>query len=386
MKTQRKLKRGIGILFLCGLAFTAVLCRKSEQPPPTSYQNSRYYTPVPVDPSRLVQAEYPRNLILLIGDGMGVSHITAALTANKGRLNLEHLRHVGLTRTQSLNRYVTDSGSAATAIASGVKTFDRAVGVGPDSQAVMTILQMAHARGLATGLVATSTITHATPAAFIAHQISRDDQEAIAADFLDTRIDVFIGGGRKYFTERGDGRNLVRELEERGYTVLESLDAADSVLSGPLAVFTSEDGNPRVPERGDLLPRATATALRLLSCNPNGFFLMVEGSYIDGGGHDNDTGRIVDEMLDFDRAVGEALAFAEKDGNTLIVAASDHETGGMALADGSFAEGRVEAAYTSGNHTGVMVPLFAAGPKAALFIGIYENTGIFDRMTEALGF
>jgi alkaline phosphatase len=231
---------------------------------------------------------------------MGFAHFHAAYTANRGNLFMENLKYMGMVKTHSADRYITDSAAAGTAFATGEKTFGGAVGVGMDKKPLKTILQEADEKGLATGLVATSTITHATPAAFIAHQESRNMYEEIAADFLNTDIDVFIGGGYNHFTERKDGRNLVNELKEKGYTVEQDLDKIKNIRSGKLAGFTSSG---RMDERGDVLPVATQTAINILSNNKKGFFLMVEGSQIDWGGHAGSSIYVVEDMLDFDRIV-----------------------------------------------------------------------------------
>ena len=151
----------------------------------------------------------PKNVVLFIADGMSVPHMHAGLTANRGKLFLENFKHMGFLKTHSAESYITDSADGGTALATGKKTYNAAIGVDMDKKPVKTILQEANEKGLATGLVSTSAITHATPASFIAHQPSRNMYEEIAADFLKTDIDVFIGGGYKHFTSRKDGRNLV---------------------------------------------------------------------------------------------------------------------------------------------------------------------------------
>jgi alkaline phosphatase len=245
-------------------------------------------------------------------------------------------------------------------------------------------LEEAEEKGLATGLVSTSSITHATPASFIAHQGNRSSYEDIAADFLKTDIDVFIGGGYNHFAKRKDGRNLIKELEDKGYTVLQDINQIKTTESSKLAGLTAPDQNPRFEKRGNMLPDATTTSINILSKNKKGFFLMVEGSQIDNGGHDNETGRIVGEMLDFDKAIGRALDFASKDGHTLIVVTADHETGGFAIMGGNMKTGDLRGEFTSKDHTGVMVPIFAYGPGAENFTGIMENTEIHHKIKKLL--
>lgn len=330
------------------------------------------------------KSEKPKNIIFLIGDGMGVSHVFAGLTANKGQLFIENCRHIGFSKTQSADNYITDSAAGGTALSSGIKTYNGAIGVDTDTIPVKTILEEAEEKGLATGLVSTSAITHATPASFIAHQPNRGMYEEIAADFLKTDIDVFIGGGLKHFVVRKDKRNLLTELKEKGYNVQSDMNNIKSVKKGKLAGLTAQVHNGRLAERGDMLPVATNTALNILSNNDKGFFLMVEGSQIDWGGHAASSIYIVEDMLDFDKTVGNAIKFAAKDGETLVVITADHETGGMALTGGNMETGMVKGAYPTGGHTGVMVPVFSYGPGAEEFIGIMDNTEIHAKMKTLL--
>ncbi|MBW8050151.1 MAG: alkaline phosphatase [Cytophagales bacterium] len=328
-----------------------------------------------------------KNIIFLIGDGMGLSQIYAGLTANRGSLNLERIKYIGLSKTNSANNYITDSGASATAFATGKKTNNLSIGVDINGKPLPTILEIAEAHGLATGLVATSSITHATPAAFIAHQPHREMYEAIAADFLKTDIDVFIGGGSKHFNQRSDGKNLIDSLKVKGYQVLFDIDAIAQIDSNKLAGFIAEDQPVKMSEgRGDYLSKAAMTAINILNNNEKGFFLMIEGSQIDWGGHANDVQYIIDEMLDFDKVIGLVLDFARQDGQTLVVITADHETGGLAINGGDFLSGTVNGTFTTTNHTGVMVPVFAYGPGAEKFTGIYHNNTIFDKFIKVFGF
>ena len=220
---------------------------------------------------------------------------------------------------------------------------------------------------------------------YIAHQGSRGSYEDIAADFLKTDIDVFIGGGYKHFAQRADKRDLTRELQQKGYQVLRNMDEIAKVKSGKLAGLTADEHNEVYPKRKMDLPLSTETALNILSQNKKGFFIMIEGSQIDWGGHANNTIYIVNETLDFDRAVGKALEFAARDKETLIIVTADHETGGMGLASGNMKTGMVKGAYTTGGHTAIMVPVFAYGPGADQFTGIMENTDIPKRIMKLLG-
>ena len=330
------------------------------------------------------KVDKPKNIIFLIGDGMGVSQVFAGLTANKGRLYLENCKYIGFSKTSSGDNYITDSAAGGTALSAGVKTYNGAIGVDMNKNPVKTILEEASEKGLATGLVSSSAITHATPASFISHQESRSSYEDIAADFLKTDIDVFIGGGLDHFNKRKDGRNLVEELKTKGYQIETDMQKIKKVKKGKLAGFTAQVHNPRMNERGNMLPDATETAINILSNNDKGFFLMVEGSQIDWGGHAASTIYIVEDMLDFDQVIGQALEFAAKDKETLVIVTADHETGGMAITGGSMENGIVQAAFPTGDHTAVMVPVFSYGPGAKEFIGIMENTEIHAKMKKLL--
>lgn len=323
----------------------------------------------------------------MVGDGMGVSQIYAGMTGNFGQLNLERMPVVGFHKNQASNSFVVDSAAGATAFSCGVKTYNGAIGVDAVGNPVPTILEIAEENGLSTGLIATCSITHATPASFISHQPSRSLDEDIAKDFLATDIDVFIGGGRKFFANRKDGLNLIDSLRSRNYQIANSIEEVQQVKNGKLAAFLAEEQQARVSEgRGDELVKSTEVGLKLLQTNKKGMFLMIEGSQIDWGGHGNNTQYIVEEMIDFDKAIGRVLDFAEKDGNTLVIITADHETGGFSVNKGDTKTGMVEGKFTTGSHTGVMIPVFAYGPGSEKFAGFYENTEIFHKMVEAFGF
>lgn len=347
-----------------------------------TYKGGESY-PVKTFPQKF-KGKKPKNIILLIGDGMGASQIFSGITANQGHLFLDNFKHVGFSKTQAADNYITDSAAGGTALSSGVKTYNGAIGVDVNKNPVKTILEDAEDKGLATGLVSTSTITHATPASFIAHQPQRNMYEEIAADFLKTDIDVFIGGGYSHFTQRKDERNLVNELKEKGYAFEQDINEIKNIESGKLVGLTADSDAGRLADRGNMLPIATNTAINILSKNKKGFFLMVEGSQIDWGGHAGSTIYIVEDMLDFDQTIGKALEFAANDKRTLVLVTADHETGGMAITGGDMKTGMVKADFPIGGHTGVMVPVFAYGPGASEFTGIMENTDIHKKMKELL--
>jgi len=329
-----------------------------------------------------------RNVILLIGDGMGLPHVHAAMTAAGVPLNIQRTEVTGLQTSHSGDNYVTDSAAAGTALSSGTKTNNGMIAVDPQGNKVKTILEIAEEHGLATGLVATASVTHATPAAFIAHQASRSSYEDIARDFLRTDIDVFIGGGYDHFAKRADGLNLIASLTAKGYEVTTSADFLKNPNSPEkLAALVYPDQPPlRLNGRGDMLYDATKKALDILRHNPKGFFLMVEGSQIDWAAHANEAEATIDETLDFDRAIGVALDYAKKDRSTLVIVTADHETGGITILGGDIKSRQTKLHFSTKSHSAVMLPVYASGPGAGNFTGIYDNTDLQKKILNAFRF
>jgi alkaline phosphatase len=377
---QNKFKLGCIVLSIIWVQITYAQDENDNTKATLVYQNTSFHEPVQIEVSKLNQNNEAKNIILFIGDGMGVAQTFAGMTANHGKLNLEYLKYIGFSKTQSFNEYVTDSGAGATAIASGVNTYYDAIGVNSDTLKVPSILELAEEKGLSTGLVTTCDITDATPAAFIAHQKSRYILDAVAMDYLNTDVDIVIGGGSHHFTKQSNGQSLILLLKENGYTVITDEEQLSITKGHKIFALLEDRDLPRAKERKNYLTLATRTALNILAQNEKGFFLMIEGSQIDYGGHLNDTGFIVEEMLDLDKAIGTALEFAANNGETLIICTADHETGGMTLEFGNIETGQIGADYTTDDHTGVMVPVYSIGPGAEEFIGIYENTAIFEKM------
>ena len=326
-----------------------------------------------------------KNVIFMIGDGMGLNQLYAGMTANGGTLNIERCTHTGLAKTYSASSYITDSAAGGTALATGSKTNNGMIGMNSDSIAVKSILSIAEEAGMATGLVATVRITHATPAAFYAHQINRGMYEEIATEMLTSGVDFFVGGGRNNFEVRNDSLNYSDSLRNANYNIVYSLDSIEAPVLLPFGALCADSDMPKASERGDFLPHAVDLAIKSLDARGDGFFLMVEGSQIDYQGHGNNTEGVIDEVLDFDRAIRVALDFAERDGETLVVITADHETGGMTLLNGSYTDSTVEAQFNTGGHTGTMVPIYSFGPHADHFTGIMENTQIPLRIKESLG-
>lgn len=335
------------------------------------------------------------NVIYMIGDGMGVAHISAAQIAKDYKpLNMERADYVGLCKTNSANSRVTDSAAAGTALATGHKTNNGMIGMTPDSVAHPSIRERAELAGMPTGIVVTYPVTNATPATFVGHVPNRHWEDDIATYYISNEVDVIIGGGSKRFDQRGDGRNLLDTLSARGYVVAKELAEIEAVESGKVVVLPTEDSTPSyLHGRGDFLPNATAKALEILSNNAresgSGFFLMVEGSQIDGKAHGHDLEGMLAEIYDFDAAVKVAFDYADEHPGTLVVVTADHETGGLTIVNGNrkfdIHDLEVDFAWTTGGHTGGMVPIFAYGTGAENFSGVLDNTDLPKIMCRLLG-
>jgi alkaline phosphatase len=328
-----------------------------------------------------------KNIIFLIGDGMGTTQVYSAMTRSKVPLNFERFKVSGFSKTFSLNNYITDSAAGGTALATGHRTGNGVIGQDTSGNQFTSILELAEKRNYATGFVVTSAVTHATPASFVAHVSKRSMFEDIAKDISNSGIDVFIGGGYNHFAKRKDKLNLIDSLKSKGYFVTQTFGEVMASETDLLAGFTASEHNPSMSEgRGEMLPKATQKAIDILSKSENGFFLMVEGSEIDFGCHANDLEYVIAETLDFDQAIGVALDFAEKDGHTLVVVTADHESGGLSIVEGDMESGEMEADFSTKHHSPVMVPVFAFGPGAEKFSGIIDNTDFKPYFEELYGF
>lgn len=332
----------------------------------------------------------PQNIILLIGDGMGFSQVTAA-EYEFGPLVMTSLPYQGMTSTYASDAKVTDSASSATAFAAGYKTNNGMLGQLPDGTPVRSIAQYANELGKTTALMATSQITHATPAAFAIHHEVRGEEFIIAEKYVDSDIDMILGAGWNWFLpeseggEREDDRNLIAEMEDKGYVYINQDDELERIDGEDKIVVLLEGGSmPQAPDRGDRFVNLTKAALTELSQHENGFFLMIEGSQIDWAGHDNDEEWMLAEMADFDVVITEVIDFAQQDGNTLVVVTADHETGGLTMPNAD--EGEMRHMFSTGGHTAQHVPVFSFGPHAERFKGRYDNTDIAKKMFSIWGY
>lgn len=320
-----------------------------------------------------------KNVILLIGDGMGLAQIYAGLTANRGDLNLAKLLNIGFSKTSAADTYITDSAAGGTAMATGQKTNNRAIGVDSMGKSLPAIPALIKKWNMGSGLISAGAITDATPAAFYAHQPDRMFEREIASDFLRNPVDILIGGGYRYFQEE----KVLDTLRQRGYRIGTTFNQLET-LKSPFVLLDDSSVVSVSKGRKGFLQESLQKTIHELQPNKEGFFVMAEGAQIDYGGHANDVRYVVQEMLDFDRTIGDAIRFADSNGETLVIITADHETGGLSLLDGDLKRGYVDGSFSTNDHSGIMVPVFAYGPHSLDFRGVYENTEIQHKIMTIL--
>lgn len=369
------------VLFLFASAFVLLCSCKEKEPELQYYQSPRTYDVVSfVEPPQDAEV---RNVIIMIGDGMGLEQVSCAWVLNRGKLNFDNFPVVGLSRTWCTDALITDSGAGGTAIAAGQKTAYNHVGTAADTTDLYSVLVKARELGKKTGVAVTCHFADATPCDFCCHNEYRYNQEDLIADYVDCGVDYLAGGGTDWFTSvrRTDGRNIIEEMASAGYNVaLTEEELQDAEL--PVIGILSPDNLPVAGERGDLFRNMVSRGLDLLSKGDNGFVMMIEGSCIDDWLHGNRIDLAMEELLDFDRTIGDVLEWAAADGHTLVVVTADHATGALTLQDGNLEEGLIGVHFASEGHNGIVVPFYAFGPGSRAFGGIRENED-FGRLIDS---
>ena len=337
-----------------------------------------------VKPGDVSSDEPVKNVVYMIGDGMGFSHIFTAWVANKGKLNLDGFPVAGMARTWCADKVITDSAAAGTALACGSKTKKGMVGLSPSGERLDSLIVHAADMGKSTGMVVTCDVTDATPASFFAHVPKRTMAWDIASFLPASRIDFLVAGGLSKLQKRPDGRDILGEMKKEGYSI--ALDRAELEAStgGRLCAILAPGHLAHPGERGDVMSKAVKKGLDVLARNKKGFFMVVEGSKIDKAAHKNDLGLMMEEIFDFDRTIGVVLQWASSHPGTLVVVTADHNTGGLTLLGGDKEKGEVICHFSSGEHNEAAAPVFAFGAGAEKFTGIYENTDIQKKILEAM--
>ena len=354
-----------------------------------------------------------KNVIYLIGDGMGAGAISSLLLSEDEVTGFELAPVVGLSETCSANNYVTDSAAGGTALATGTRTNNGYVGAGPDGNQLTSVLRKAQAYGMKTGIVVNTTLTEATPGAFYAGVTSRKMVYDIAKQFTESEVDVAIGGGLDHFVGRPDSLDLTAVLINKGYdvylnweTVLETrsdkfvgilplydlhrreenngtasaAEGQEVCLAAQMAALNEDASREHLSEPTVYLEKATAKALEVLSRNnKDGFFLLIESAIIDGYGHNNDSDGMIVEMKEFNRTLTKMIEYVNEHPGTLLVVTADHETGGTGVYYNGHVpgnEGPLKLKFSTSGHTGTIVPVFAYGAGAESFAGVMKNVDI----------
>ena len=323
--------------------------------------------------------ERPRKVILFIGDGMSLAHWQTGMVMNRAPLNVNRMERIGIVQTCSLTDFNGDGPSHGTAIACGVKSRKGAVGIDATGKPAKSILAYASEQGMATGIVSANTLQEGSLSPFVAHVGSRMRVDSISAAYLEQGVDLFIGAGYGSFKDNEVNPDLLEDLRKAGYQVVLSMEAIRQAGEGKLAGFTTDGKVADIRSgRGDQFPASVRVALERLGKDPEGLGDM----FVDRASHAGNVELVGQEVIDLDKAIGEALDFAEKDGNTLVVVVGGPEASGMTLVGGDLSAGRVEAKWTMPGmiHTGTMIPLFAYGAGSDAFQGFMENTDLFVKI------
>ena len=341
---------------------------------------------------RIIKPIAPKNVVLLICDGAGLSQISSAYFYKNNPVNYSRFKNIGLIHVNSSDQLITDSAASGTAFATGHKTYNTAIGVSDEKVDLENLVEIASQSGVNCGIVTTSSITHATPASFFAHVSSRYLEEEIAMQLADSEVDFFAGGGLNFFVNRSDNLNVIDKLISNGFCInTNALDEFKTIKKNDKqAYILAPDGMPKLTHgRGSFLEKATILGINFLHKGDNPFFIMSEGAQVDWAGHDNDSDYLVSEMIDFDNTIGSVLDFAELDGETLVIVTADHETGGFTLSgkkrvnsQGEIYEDykEIEPTFSAKGHSATLIPIFAFGPGSQEFNGIYHNNEVFHKI------
>jgi len=321
-------------------------------------------------------SDIPENIIFIIADGTGIGQYTL-LYYYQNNFAFSRFDHIGLVTTHPMcqtsclneNKKVTDSASSGTALATGQKTYNGAIGVDLDTNKIKTIIEWSEDKGMSTGLVATSTVTHATPASFIAHVDYRKKEKEIATQMAASPVDVIFGGGLKFWSDSD-----ISTFKLNNGIFIDKFDSELTTNKRVLGLFAEGALKPVHNNREVSTTNMAKKAIELLEKNHNGFFIMIEESQVDWGGHANSVDYIANEMSSLNDLVNYCLDYQQKNPKTLVVLTSDHECGGLSIHDGS--NGSINGRFTSDYHSANFVPVFSTGPGSEVFDGFLDNTQI----------
>jgi len=322
-------------------------------------------------------AEKVKNIILLIGDGMGLSQISTGDFLTQRNLNITQLRNIGLIRTQAADNFGTDSAAGATAYATGVQTNNRAIGTDIQGNKLTNLIELLSKSEFSTAIVTNDNITGATPAAFYAHVKDRNQENDIIQDLFKSELDFFVAANNETIEKR-------REELEQYFSFADPTNFQFETNKKIALFFSEKSKNSAKSESRSNMAQLISIVLPHLKSKQKPFFIMIEGAKIDSYGHANSLQGVVDELFDFDSVVGEALKFADFNKETLVLVTADHETGGLSLLDANIEKLTLEGGFTTNDHTGTLVPVFAYGPSSSLFQGVFPNYVLHDKIISVL--
>ena len=329
-----------------------------------------------------------KNVILMIGDGMGKEIIKGSEVVKGDKLVMSGMKYSTTVTTYSQSvtngtAEYTDSAAAATALSTGVKTLNGYIGLDSKEEKLETICEYAQSLNMETGLVARQVVSHATPAGMVAHNSSRSNYQQILREMINANVNVMFGGGSQYY----QSPKVQKAIDENGYKYIsseEELNALSKEDDKVLGMFAYD--NIGSAEKTPSLMNMTSKALDMLD-NDKGFFLMVEGSNIDSYEHNQNMEQVLGQMQGFDQTVDYVLRWAQEHPGTLVIVTADHETGGVTLPDNPKPEDINDSCFTSdGKHTNADVWLFASGAqsKGLCENDVIDNTDIAKYMRKVL--
>lgn len=332
----------------------------------------------------LFPAKHPKNIIIMIGDGMGVAQVSTSVLANPNSA-FRLFKNTGFSITYSANKLITESAAGATALATGFKTKNRSISVDTNDKPLTTLFEVAKKKNMKSGVVVLCSVVDATPAAFTAHSPDRKNKYDIAHQILTSDCDVVIGGGQKYFRvdtskDAFDADAFKSSLVKSGYSFYPTFDKLTHATGKKYFALLENEDLPKATERKYSLKDLVKKAIESLNESKTGFVLMIEGSQIDFAGHENNSQYMIDEVKDFAEAVGFVYDFASKDKETLVVVTADHETGGTGITKGNTDGSNMELSFLLKGHTASMVPVFSFGPESDKFTGIQQNSDIGKKL------
>ena len=368
--------------------FTLIQCNLAIHAQETNnlkYKNQDYHQAYIPKGDDILKNNPVKNVILMIGDGMGLAHLASGMYANHNELSITNISTIGLIKTQSGDKFTTDSAASGTAYATGQKTHNGAIGVDMNDALIKNIPEIVTQSKFVAGVVTTDNISGATPSAFFAHQKDRGMSKEILTDLPKSKLSFIAGGSDEHFMKVYPQYKQI--LAAQDFIILNDYkEVSNNLRNAKIALIAfQKDVDSKQNGRGEFLPKTTKKAIEFLNNKKaTGFFLMVEGAQIDKRAHENNFAGVIQEVLDFDKAVAEAIAFADKDKNTLVIVTADHETGGLSIKKGDIAQSSLEGNFSSKGHTPIMVPIFAYGPSSDNFKGVMENNEVMKKIISVL--